>query len=287
MTIVRTIAQVRAAVANARANATRRTVGFVPTMGALHEGHLALIRRARAGCDVVIASLFVNPRQFNDPRDLAAYPRQEEQDAELAQSAGTDVLFAPPAEEIYPDGHATSVDVGGAAMGFEGDRRPGHFDGVATVCLKLFNIVSPDIVYFGQKDAQQAAVIRQIVRDLNLNLAVEIGPTVRDADGLALSSRNARLSPEERRRALAIPRALESAVEAHRRKEDPVAAARGALEHLDVEYVELATFDGQPTLVIAARAGATRLIDNVPLERPELAGLQTPASQEAGNQRGR
>ena len=280
MTVVRTIADVRAAVAKARANATqpadhrtRRTVGLVPTMGALHDGHLALFRRARAGCDTVVASIFVNPRQFNDPRDLAAYPRQEARDAELAESAGIDFVFAPDAAEIYPDGHATSVDVGGVAMGFEGDRRPGHFDGVATVCLKLFNIVAPDVVYFGQKDAQQAAVIRQIVRDLNLDITVDIGPTIRDTDGLALSSRNARLSAEERRRALAIPRALSMALDAYRRREDPIAAARGALDHLDVEYVELATFDGQPTLVLAARAGTTRLIDNVPLEHPELAGL--------------
>jgi pantoate--beta-alanine ligase len=168
------------------------------------------------------------------------------------------------------------VHVGGAAVGYEGDRRPGHFDGVATVCLKLFNIVAPDVVYFGQKDAQQAAVIRQIARDLNLNLTVEIGPTVRDGDGLALSSRNARLSADERRRAQSIPRALRLALSAYRRGEDPIDAARAALDDLTVEYVDLATFDGQPTLVIAARAGATRLIDNVPLERPDLAGLADP-----------
>jgi pantoate--beta-alanine ligase len=280
MIVVRTVADVRGAVANARAGrprspepSPRRTVGLVPTMGALHDGHLALLRRARAGCAFVVASIFVNPRQFNDPRDLAAYPRQEAQDASIAESAGTDLLFVPPVEEIYPEGHATSVEVGGAAMGFEGDRRPGHFDGVATVCLKLFNIVAPDIVYFGQKDAQQAAVIGQIIRDLDLDIALDVAPTVRDRDGLALSSRNARLSPEDRRRAQAIPRALTRALEAYRRREDPVAAARGALDGLDVEYVELATFGGQRTLVIAARAGSTRLIDNVPLERPELAGL--------------
>jgi pantoate--beta-alanine ligase len=278
MNVVRTIAQVRAAVRNARAAGagTPVTVGFVPTMGALHEGHLALLRGARARCGCVVLSIFVNPRQFNDPRDLAAYPRQEDRDAELAASAGTDLVFAPSADEIYPAGHATSVHVGGAAVGYEGDRRPGHFDGVATVCLKLFNIVAPDIVYFGQKDAQQAAVIRQIARDLNLNLTVEIGPTVRDADGLALSSRNARLSADERRQAQSIPRALRLALAASRRGEDPVDAARRALDGLAVEYVEIASFEGQPTLVIAARAGATRLIDNVPLERPELAGLPEP-----------
>ena len=280
MIVVRTIADVRGAVANARAGrprspepSARRTVGLVPTMGALHDGHLALLRRARAGCEFVVASIFVNPRQFNDPRDLAAYPRQEAQDASIAESVGTDLLFVPPVEEIYPEGHATSVEVGGAAMGFEGDRRPGHFDGVATVCLKLFNIVAPDIVYFGQKDAQQAAVIGQIIRDLDLDIALDVAPTVRDRDGLALSSRNARLSPEDRQRAQAIPVALTRALDAYRRREDPVAAARGALDGLDVEYVELATFGGQRTLVIAARAGSTRLIDNVPLEQPELAGL--------------
>jgi pantoate--beta-alanine ligase len=280
MIVVRTIADVRGAVATARAGrprspepTARRTVGLVPTMGALHDGHLALLRRARAVCEFVVATIFVNPRQFNDPRDLAAYPRQEAQDALSAESAGTDLLFVPPVEEIYPEGHATSVEVGGAAMGFEGDRRPGHFDGVATVCLKLFNIVGPDIVYFGQKDAQQAAVIGQIIRDLDLDIALDVAPTVRDRDGLALSSRNARLSPEDRRRAQAIPRALTSALEAYRRREDPVAAARGALDGLDVEYVDVATLGGQRTLVIAARAGSTRLIDNVPLEQPELAGL--------------
>jgi pantoate--beta-alanine ligase len=282
MITARTIADVRRAVADARAKRLRTPgtsgrpiIGLVPTMGALHDGHLALLRRARAGCEFVVASIFVNPRQFNDPRDLAAYPRQEAQDASMAESVGTDLVFVPPVEEIYPDGHATSVDVGGAAMGFEGNRRPGHFDGVATVCLKLFNIVAPDVVYFGQKDAQQAAVIRQLIRDLNLDIVLDVAPTVRDRDGLALSSRNARLSPEDRRRAQAIPRALTLALGAYGRREDPIAAARAALDGLDVEYVEVATFGGQPTLVIAARAGATRLIDNVPLERPELAGLKS------------
>ncbi|HYN07658.1 MAG TPA: pantoate--beta-alanine ligase [Vicinamibacterales bacterium] len=276
MKVARTIAEVRQAVAAARGDATgpaRYRVGFVPTMGALHDGHVAILRRAREDCGYVVASIFVNPRQFNDPKDLAAYPRPEQRDAEMARSADLDLLFVPPVSEIYPDDHATSVHVTGAASGFEGERRPGHFDGVATVCLKLFNIVAPDVVYFGQKDAQQVAVIGQLIRDMNLNLSLEIAPTVRDPDGLALSSRNARLSADERRRALAIPRALAQALAAHRRGEDPVTAARTALGDLDVEYVDVATFGGQPTLVIAARAGATRLIDNVPLERPELAGL--------------
>jgi pantoate--beta-alanine ligase len=277
MKIARTIAEVRQAVADARARqagSAPSRIGFVPTMGALHEGHVAILRQARGECGYVAASIFVNPRQFNDPRDLAAYPRPEQRDAEMARSADLDVLFVPPVNEIYPDGHATSIAVAGAASGFEGDRRPGHFDGVATVCLKLFQIVAPDVAYFGQKDAQQVAVIRQLIRDMNLTLSLQIAPTVRDTDGLALSSRNARLSPDERRRALAIPRALATALEAYRHGDNPVAAARTVLGDLEVEYVDLATFDGQPTLVIAARAGSTRLIDNVPLERPELAGFQ-------------
>lgn len=273
MKIVRTIADARGAVAAARQAGARR-VGFVPTMGALHEGHLALMRLARAGCDVLVASIFVNPRQFNDPKDLAAYPRREPEDAAIADSARVDLLFVPAAAEIYPDGHATSIEMGGAALGYEGAARAGHFAGVATVCLKLFNIVEPDVVYFGQKDAQQVAVIRQLIRDMNLDIALEVGPTVRDADNLALSSRNARLSPDERRRALAIPRALTQGLAAHRHGDDPVAAARIVLADLKVDYVGVATFDGQPTLVIAARSGATRLIDNIPLDRPELAGLR-------------
>jgi pantoate--beta-alanine ligase len=273
MKIVRTVADARAAVAAARRTASSR-VGFIPTMGALHGGHVELMRLARAGCDVVVASIFVNPRQFNDPKDLAAYPRREPEDAAIADSARVDLLFVPAAAEIYPDGHATSLEVGGAALGYEGAARAGHFAGVATVCLKLFNIVEPDVVYFGQKDAQQVAVIRQLIRDMNLDIALEVGPTVRDADNLALSSRNARLSPDERRRALAIPRALTQALAAHRHGDDPVAAARVVLADLTVDYVGVATFDGQPTLVIAARSGATRLIDNIPLDRPELAGLR-------------
>jgi pantoate--beta-alanine ligase len=279
MRIARSIADVRAAIAEARA--ARHRVGFVPTMGALHEGHVAILRQARGQCGYVAASIFVNPKQFNEPKDLAAYPRPEQRDADMARGAALDLLFIPPVSEIYPEGHATSVAAAGAASGFEGDRRPGHFDGVATVCLKLFNIVAPDVVYFGQKDAQQLAVIRQLIRDMNLPLSLEVAPTVRDADGLALSSRNARLSPDERRRALAIPRALSRGLDAYRHGQDPVTAARAALGDLDVEYVDLARFDGQPTLVVAARAGTTRLIDNVPMERPELAGLAAPASREA------
>jgi len=245
-------------------------VGLVPTMGALHEGHATLFRAARRACGHVVASIFVNPGQFNDPADLAAYPRQEAQDEELAAAAGVDAIFGPSVDEMYRPGEATSLEVSGAAAGFEGAFRPGHFDSVATICLKLFNIVQPAVAFFGQKDAQQVAVIRQIVRDLHLNLQIDVVPTVRERDGLAMSSRNVRLSADERRHALAIPRALAAALAA---PGDPARAARAELGGLDVDYVEVAVFDGEPTLVIAARAGNTRLIDNVPLTRPELAGL--------------
>jgi pantoate--beta-alanine ligase len=270
MRVLRTIAELRRAVRPSRASGH---VGFVPTMGALHEGHATLFRVARAESSFVVASLFVNPRQFNDASDLAAYPRQEAQDAEMAVENGVDLIFAPHVEEIYPPEIATAIHVGGAALGYEGAHRPGHFDGVALVCVKLFAAVEPDVAYFGQKDAQQLAVIRQVVHDLNFGIEIRTVPTVRDHDGLALSSRNARLTSSDRQKALAIPRALRAGLDAHHHGQDPVAAARGALGSLDVEYVEIATLSGQPTLVIAARVGTTRLIDNVPLERPELAGL--------------
>ncbi|MEZ5318518.1 MAG: pantoate--beta-alanine ligase [Vicinamibacterales bacterium] len=270
MIVARTITEVRAAIA---ARAPGATVGFVPTMGALHAGHVALIAAARRETGFVVASVFVNPTQFNDPSDLAAYPRTEDADRALAGAAGTDVFFAPAAEEIYPAGHATVVQVGGPSEGFEGAHRPGHFAGVATVCLKLFAIVRPDVVYLGQKDAQQVAVLRRLVTDVDLDLRLRVVPTVREADGLALSSRNVRLSPDARAAAAAIPRALAAATEAHRAGADPVAAARDALRGLDVEYADLATFGDEPTLVVAARVGGVRLIDNVPLRRPELAGL--------------
>jgi pantoate--beta-alanine ligase len=266
-----TVRELRAALSQSRA--AGRRIGFVPTMGALHAGHVALFRLARQECDVVVASVFVNPKQFNDPTDLAAYPRQEDKDGEMAAEAGVDVFFVPRPADVYRPEHATFVHVGGAAVGFEGDYRPGHFDGVALVCLKLFHMVAPQVAYFGQKDAQQVAVIKQTVRDLDLDLDVRVVPTIRDPQGLALSSRNARLSPAEKMRALAIPRALKAGLAAAQRGEDPVEAARRELGDLDVEYVAVAEFDGDPTLVIAARAGATRLIDNVPLKRPQAAGL--------------
>jgi pantoate--beta-alanine ligase len=272
MKALRTVAEARRHLAPIRGHAT---MGLVPTMGALHGGHVALFRAARNACGHVVATLFVNPGQFSDPADLAAYPRCEVQDLEIAAAAGVDAIFIPSVEQIYPPGDATSLLAQGAALGFEGTCRPGHFNSVATVCVKLFNIIGPDVAYFGQKDAQQVAVIRQTIRDLHLALAIEVVATVREADGLALSSRNARLSPDERRRALALPRALLAGLAAHAEGRDPVIAARTALAGLEVDYLEVARFDGHPTLVVAARVGATRLIDNVPLDHPSLAGFAT------------
>ncbi|HET8894475.1 MAG TPA: pantoate--beta-alanine ligase [Gaiellaceae bacterium] len=235
-------------------------VGLVPTMGALHDGHVALFRTARAENDVVVASLFVNRAQFDEAADFGAYARDEARDQEIAADARVDVLFAPSADEMYPAGFGTWVDVEGT--GGEGAARPGHFRGVATVCLKLFNIVEPRRAYFGQKDAQQAAVVRKLVRDLNLGIDIRIHPTVRDPDGLALSSRNVRLSKEERTRALALPQALHAAIGSA----NPVAAARAQLNGMNPEYVELIDLDGALLLAAAVRVGSTRLIDNVLLE---------------------
>jgi pantoate--beta-alanine ligase len=231
-------------------------VGLVPTMGALHAGHEALIAAARAECETVVLSVFVNPAQFDQGADLAAYPRDEQRDLRIAEAAGADVLFAPAQEEMYPPGFQTWVEVEELSRGLEGAHRPGHFRGVATVCLKLFNIVRPRHAYFGQKDAQQVAVVRRLVRDLDLDVEIRSVPTVRDADGLALSSRNGRLSAAERELALALPRALATR---------DAAAARAALAGLDVDYVEIADLD-PPVLAAAIRVGSTRLIDNVVLE---------------------
>jgi pantoate--beta-alanine ligase len=263
MRILRTVDQLRQALEIPRAQGI---VGLVPTMGALHEGHVSLMRTARGECAAVVASLFVNPVQFGDPADLQAYPRDEANDARIASAAGVDILFAPAADEVYRPGHATWVDVEGPAAGLEGAFRPGHFRGVATVCLKLFLMVEPDRAYFGQKDAQQVAVVSQLVRDLNVPVEIRIVPTVRAADGLALSSRNARLSNEERARALSIPRALDAGLAAARAGRDAVSAARAELTGLEIDYVAVADFNGHPTLAIAARAGRTRLIDNVRLD---------------------
>ena len=258
MKTLRTIPDVRRELAGAG------RIGLVPTMGAFHEGHLALFRAARDDSETVVASLFVNPTQFAANEDLTSYPRDEARDAKLAEAAGIDILFAPSVEEMYPDGYATWVDVDDT--GAEGSARPKHFRGVATVCLKLFNIVRPQVAYFGQKDAQQAAVLRRLIRDLNLDLVLRVMPTVRDVDGLALSSRNAYLSEQERHQALALPRALETGRSAYAEGADPVAAARGALNGLEPEYVYLLDLDGVTLLAAAARIGSTRLIDNVVLE---------------------
>ncbi len=231
MRIVRSVTAVR----DIRAALAGRRVGFVPTMGALHAGHQALLVAARDECETVAASIFVNPTQFDDARDLAAYPRTETADSARAREAGVDLLFVPPPEEIYPHGHATTLVIGGAALGFEGDRRPGHFNGVALVCLELFHLVQPDVVYLGQKDAQQVAVLRQLIRDLHLPLKVRVVATVRDEDGLALSSRNARLRPADRARAGAIPDALRRGLAAWQAGSDPAVAARTALVGLEVD----------------------------------------------------
>ncbi len=206
METLHTIAQLRRVASDPlRASST---IGLVPTMGALHEGHEALLRTARSQCDVVVASVFVNPTQFAEPDDLAAYPRDLAADERLARGCGVDLVFAPDVDELYPPGYATWVEPAGAAIGLESLHRPGHFRGVATVCVKLFSIVRPTFAYFGRKDAQQVAVVKQVVRDLDLDVAIRVVETVRDKDGLAFSSRNRRLSPAERRAAAAIPAAL-------------------------------------------------------------------------------
>lgn len=263
MNVVRTIPDLRRTLT---AFGRNPPLGLVPTMGAFHRGHESLFHAARGECAVVVASLFVNPTQFGDSTDLATYPRNERNDEDVASAAGVDVLFVPSVDAMYPRGYATWIDVEGPARGLEGEFRPGHFRGVATVCLKLFNIVRPDVAFFGQKDAQQVAVVRRMVRDLDVDIEIRVMPTVRDTDGLALSSRNARLSADDRRRALAIPRALAAGMDAYRNGRDPATAARAALSELAVDYVEVADFDGEPTLAVAARVGATRLIDNVPLD---------------------
>jgi pantoate--beta-alanine ligase len=277
MRTLRTIRETRAALAEPRR--TGETIGLVPTMGAFHEGHLSLMRRARGDCDVVVVSLFVNPAQFNDPEDLSSYPRDEQRDAALAEQVGADYLFAPVADEIYPDGFATTVSVSGLTEPLEGAHRGrAHFDAVATVVAKLFNIIGPTVAYFGEKDAQQALVIRRMVRDLEMPVGIELCPTIRESDGLAMSSRNVRLTGSERARARALPLALEAIQHAVSSGErDPLAAREEALAELaargvEPDYLELvepdtlaplARIDGHPIrALVAARVGSTRLIDN-------------------------
>lgn len=255
MKVCRTIAELRGELAARRSS----PIGLVPTMGALHEGHLSLLRAARTECERVVMSLFVNPTQFGDVADLARYPRDETRDLALAENAGVDLVFAPSGDEMYPQGYQTWVEVAELGSILEGRFRPGHFRAVATVVLKLFTIVRPDRAYFGQKDAQQVEVIRRMIHDLALEIELRVLPTVRDADGLALSSRNALLSPEERKRALTLARALATRDAAKARQ--TLAESNG----LTVDYVEVADFD-PPVLAGAVRIGSTRLIDNIPLE---------------------
>jgi pantoate--beta-alanine ligase len=276
---VRAKAALRAALAPHRR--AGRSIGLVPTMGYLHDGHLSLLRAARAESDVVVMSLFVNPTQFGPGEDLDRYPRDEERDLRLAAEAGADLVFAPGPEEIYPEGFATQVEVaGGLTEVLDGDparRGPGHFRGVATVVAKLFNIVAPDAAWFGQKDAQQAAVIRRMARDLDFPVRIEVLPTVREPDGLAMSSRNAYLEPADRERAAAISRALATAercarqgglgigLEAARRELAEAGIEPEYLEARDPETLErVKALGDRPVLVaVAARVGAARLIDNV------------------------
>jgi pantoate--beta-alanine ligase len=278
MRTVRTVAALRESLSGAR-RAGRR-IGLVPTMGYFHDGHLELIRRAREENEVVVVSLFVNPSQFGPGEDLDSYPRDESRDATLAEELGVDVLFAPPVDEVYPPGFATTVSVTGLTQVLDGhpDRRgAAHFEGVATVVTKLLNMAQPDAAYFGQKDAQQAVVIRRLVRDLDIPVRIEVVPTVRERDGLALSSRNVYLTDEERERALGLSRALEAAdreVAAGRMDARSVlAAASRELEArgIEPEYLELRSADdlsptdrvnGRTLLAVAARVGRARLIDN-------------------------
>jgi pantoate--beta-alanine ligase len=278
MRTVRDVSELRLAVHRQRRAA--RSIGLVPTMGFFHDGHLSLIRRARHDCDFVVVSLFVNPAQFGPGEDLEGYPRDEDRDLALAEAEGVDLLFAPPVEQVYPAGFATSVEVSGLTDTLEGDPRQrgsAHFRGVTTMVTKLFNMVGPDVAFFGQKDAQQALVIRKLVRDLDIPVRIEVCPTVRDANGLALSSRNAYLSDQDRRRARALGRALraaESRVAAGERDARAVvAAARAELEAAGIEpdYLELRSatdlspverVNGSTLLAVAARVGRARLIDN-------------------------
>jgi pantoate--beta-alanine ligase len=277
MIIVRTVAELRATVGHAhRAGAQ---VGLVPTMGAFHEGHLSLMRRAKAGSGFVVVSLFVNPTQFNETSDLDRYPRDEHRDASMAREAGVDVLFAPSVSEVYPEGFSTTVEVGALAGPLEGVVRGAqHFRGVATVVTKLLNMAQPDDAYFGQKDAQQALIIRRLVRDLDLPVRIEICPTLREPDGLAMSSRNVLLDPVSRARAVALSKALfaiEAGVHDGETRTDVLLRRGRAIldaEHIVPEYLAMVDantlapvelVDGETLVPIAARFGAVRLIDNV------------------------
>lgn len=280
MRTVRTVADVRAAVRDARSQGA--SVGLVPTMGALHDGHLSLIRRARDENGLVVVSLFVNPTQFGPNEDLASYPRDEARDSELAAAAGADILFAPPVDEVYPRGFSTTIHIAGITDVLDGAHRGAHhFDGVATVVTKLFQMVAPDAAYFGQKDAQQVLVIRRLVRDLDMPVRIVACPIVREPDGLAMSSRNVYLDPAAREQAAALNRALEAAEAVVRSGETGadavIAAAREVLARagIEPEYLELRSpddlaeldrVDGGALLAVAAQVGKARLIDNRILE---------------------
>ncbi len=295
MRSVRTVLELRESLASARREGL--TIGLVPTMGALHEGHLSLIALARRQCDRVVVSLFVNPAQFNERADLERYPRREAEDAQLAATAGADVLFAPSIEEVYPPGFATSVEVLGVSERLEGAARgAAHFRGVATVVTKLLCMAMPDVAYFGQKDAQQVVIIRRLAADLSLPVRIEALPTVRDPDGLAMSSRNALLTADERARALAIPAALEAASQAaaagERSAERLLAAASEAMRPFGVqpEYLALVQPDSfepvtdlssETLLVLAARVGEIRLIDNTILQPAAEPAAGQPLSRKA------
>lgn len=282
MQVVRTIEELRASVAEARAAGKR--VGLVPTMGALHVGHISLMQAAATRCDFVVVSIFVNPTQFGPGEDLEAYPKPFEKDVAICEQQGVAVVFAPTPEQMYPRENVTWVTVKKLTEPLCGRLRPGHFRGVTTVCTKLFNIVGPDIAFFGQKDAQQALVIRRMVADLNMPLDIEVCPTVREADGLAVSSRNRYLSEQQRREATVLYRSLQKCramIEAGVRNADEIRAAMIAvLEEvpaLAVEYVsladaeslqELTELQGQVLVAIAARLGPARLIDNILVEAP-------------------
>lgn len=282
MRTVRAVSELREALAPARAR--QDSIGLVPTMGALHDGHLSLIARARERCDVVVVSLFVNPTQFDAGEDLAAYPRDEERDSALAAGEGANLLFAPPQDEVYPPDFSTHVQVSGLTEVLEGASRGSeHFRGVTTVVAKLLNMVGPDVVYFGRKDAQQALVVTRMVRDLDFPVQVEVCPTVREPDGLALSSRNAHLSGDDRQRALALNRALTAAAHSvaagERDGREVVRQAQAVMERsgVDPEYLELVepdtlapvvTIEGETLVAVAARVGRARLIDNTTV-RPE------------------
>lgn len=279
MQILRTVAELRTRVRGWKADG--RQVGVVPTMGALHEGHLSLVRAAKRGCDRVIVTIFVNPMQFNSPEDLAKYPRTEEIDAAMLAAEGVDLIFAPAPDEVYPQGFATRVSVSGVSEPLEGAMRPGHFEGVATVVAKLFGMTQADRAYFGQKDWQQLQVVRRMVADLNIAVEIVGCETVREADGLALSSRNVRLDPLARAQAPALHRILQRAAQALRDGAEAGATLARAGEELgqagfeQIEYVELrdaATLDPRAApgerpvrLLAAAWIGGVRLIDNIPV----------------------